>query len=76
MAEGSLISPRTFQQRLKRGGIEVTLATVWRWCRAKPRKIDARAIGGEWRIRESEVDRMIDVGTPGRRGKRREPART
>lgn len=76
MAEGSLISPRTFQQRLKRGGIEVTLATVWRWCRAKPRKIDARAIGGEWLIRESEVDRVMDVGTRRSRANLRQLARS
>lgn len=74
MADGGFISPRTFQQRLERRGRKVKIATVWRWCREDV--IDARAIGGEWLIRESEVDRVMDVGTRGSGGKLREPART
>ena len=60
MGEGGFISARTFQQRLERGGETFKIETVWRWCRAK--KLDARAIGGEWRIRETEVARVLDVG--------------
>jgi len=74
MAEGGFISPRTFQQRLERRGRNVKVATVWRWCREKV--IDARAIGGEWLIRESEVDRVMDVGTRRSRANLRQVARS
>jgi excisionase family DNA binding protein len=54
------LSPRVFQQRLKARGVAVHLETVRRWCRAQ--RLDVRKIGAAWRIRESEVERVIEAG--------------
>ncbi len=61
MVTGGFISPHVFQARLKARGIIVATKTVWRWCKAG--KVDARKVGQSWKIREREVDRIVEVGT-------------
>lgn len=65
MADGGFISPHVFQQRLAKAGAPVTIDTVWRWCKQK--LLDARKVGREWKIREHEVARVLDVGIGGLR---------
>jgi len=60
---GGFISPHVFQQRLHREGVDVALRTVQDWC--KRRVLDARKIGRAWKIRESEVRRIMEAGTEG-----------
>jgi len=63
MGESGFISPRVFQQRLERVGLTVTIDTIWRWC--QQRRIDARKFARQWKIRESEVQRVVEAGTDG-----------
>lgn len=57
---GSFISPQQFYQRLKQAGSPVCLQTVYNWCAGG--RLDARKIARRWRIRESEVRRVLETG--------------
>ena len=55
------ISPHQFAKRLAELGHEIKTITVREWCRRGT--LDARRIGGRWRIRAREVERIAEAGT-------------
>ncbi len=61
MSEEEFIDPYTFQTRMARGGKELSMRTILRWCNNG--KLDARQIARRWCIRPREVARILEAGS-------------